>query len=85
MILRRARHGFLLTIFTRESKILLEAGMFEGWKKVGITVVVTAIVGAIMGGIVGLLTDQILLWIGVMVVVGSGFGVALAYGFLPES
>lgn len=59
--------------------------MLAGWKRVGLTVIATAFAGAIMGLFIGFLVSEILLWTGVMLVVGGGFGVALAYGFLPES
>jgi hypothetical protein len=45
----------------------------------------TAIAGGAIGVLLGALTGQWLTWIGVMAVIGSGFGVALGYGFLPES
>lgn len=59
--------------------------MLAGWKRVGTTVVATAFAGAIMGVFIGFLVGEVLLYTGVMIVVGGGFGVALAYGFLPES
>lgn len=59
--------------------------MIEGFKKVGMAVVVTAIAGAVLGVLLGALTDDYLLWIGVMLLVGAGFGIAMGYGFLPES
>jgi hypothetical protein len=59
--------------------------MIEGFKKVGIAVVLTAVAGAVMGVLVGVLTDDLLLWVGVMTVVGGVFGIIMGYGFLPES
>lgn len=59
--------------------------MIEGLKRVAIAVVATAFAGAIMGVLLGALTDQYLLWIPIMVLTGAVFGVAMGYGFLPES
>lgn len=59
--------------------------MLQGWRTVFLAIAVTAFAGGVIGVLIGALTGQWLLWIGVMVVVGAGFGVALAYGFLPES
>ncbi|MFP3855050.1 MAG: hypothetical protein ACLFWD_12225 [Anaerolineales bacterium] len=59
--------------------------MLEGFKRIGIAVVVTAVAGALLGVLMGALTEEYLLWIGTMTVVGGGFGVAMGYGFLPES
>jgi len=59
--------------------------MIDGFKKVGMAVVATAIAGALLGVLLGALTENYLLWIGVMLVVGANFGIAIGYGFLPES
>lgn len=59
--------------------------MIEGLKKIAIAVVATAFAGAILGVLLGALTDQYLLWIGIMVLTGAAFGIAMGYGFLPES
>ena len=59
--------------------------MLEGFKRIGIAIVVTAVAGALLGVLIGALTEEYLLWIGIMTVVGGGFGVAMGYGFLPES
>jgi hypothetical protein len=59
--------------------------MLKGWRTVFLAIAGTAVAGGVIGVLIGALTGQWLLWIGVMGVVGSGFGVALAYGFLPES
>jgi hypothetical protein len=59
--------------------------MLKGWRTVFLAITGTAIAGAVIGVLIGALTGQWLLWIGVMAVIGSGFGIAMAYGFLPES
>jgi hypothetical protein len=59
--------------------------MLAGFKRIAIAIVLTTIAGAIIGGLVGVLTENILLWVGIMAAVGAGFGVAMGYGFLPES
>ena len=59
--------------------------MVQGWRTVFLAIAATAIAGGVIGVLIGALTGQWLLWIGVMGAVGAGFGVALAYGFLPES
>jgi drug/metabolite transporter (DMT)-like permease len=59
--------------------------MIEGFKKVGMAIIATSLAGALLGVLLGALTDNYLLWIGVMLVVGAGFGLAIGYGFLPES
>lgn len=59
--------------------------MIQGFKKVGLAMIATAIAGALLGVLLGALTENYLLWIGVMLVVGAGFGIAIGYGFLPES
>lgn len=58
--------------------------MIAGLKKVAIAIFVTAFAGALMGVLLGALTEQYLLWIGVMLGVGALFGIAMGYGFLPE-
>ena len=59
--------------------------MLKGWRTVFLAIVGTAVAGGVIGVLLGALTGQWLTWIGVMVVIGGSFGVALAYGFLPES
>jgi hypothetical protein len=53
-------------------------------KITGITTIAT-VAGALLGLILGALTEEYLLWIGVCAALGVGFGLALSYGFLPES
>jgi hypothetical protein len=54
-----------------------------------VTVIKFVIIGILLGGVFGILiaalTGEYLLWIGLSIVLGAGFGTALAYGFLPES
>jgi hypothetical protein len=59
--------------------------VIQGFKKVGMAIVATAVAGALLGVLLGALSDNYLLWIGVMLVVGASFGIAIGYGFLPES
>jgi hypothetical protein len=42
------------------------------------------LVGGILGLLVGALLGNLALWVGVLTAGGAVFGVALAYGFLPE-
>ena len=53
-------------------------------KLVGITCG-TVVVGAVFGLLVGALLDNLLLWAGVVAGAAVPVGVALGYGFLPES
>jgi hypothetical protein len=62
-----------------------EEDMLGGFMKVGIFIVVMALVGAVVGVLVGALADNYLLWVAVMAALGSGVGLALGYGMLPES
>lgn len=59
--------------------------MIDGNKTVIKSVIAGMLGGAVFGILLGALTGNYLLWVGLMVVVGAGFGTALAYGFLPES
>lgn len=43
-----------------------------------------ALVGALVGVLLGALTENYLLWVGLLAVLGAGFGTAIGYGFLPE-
>ena len=58
--------------------------MPKGWITVFIAVLVSSLAGAVIGVLVGALTGQILLWIAVMGFMGSGIGLVMAYGFLPD-
>lgn len=59
--------------------------MLKGWRTVFLAIIGTSFAGALIGVLVGALTGQWLLWIGVLAALGAGFGIAMAYGFLPES
>lgn len=59
--------------------------MLRGFMKVGAFIVVMALVGGAVGVLVGALADNYLLWVAVMAGLGSGVGLALGYGMLPES
>ncbi|NIM93934.1 MAG: hypothetical protein GTO18_09520 [Anaerolineales bacterium] len=59
--------------------------MLEGWKTVFIAIFASTLAGAVFGFFIGVLTQDYLLWLAVMALVGAAFGVAMAYGFLPES
>jgi len=59
--------------------------MRAGWMKVILAVAGTAAVGAILGLLIGALTENYLLWIGLMAGAGAVAGIALGYGLLPES
>ena len=59
-------------------------------KKIILAIIGTGFVGALFGGMMGglaaeFLSVEFLLWVGISAVVGAGFGVALAYGLLPEN
>ncbi len=58
--------------------------MLAGFKTVARHTVIFALIGALAGGLLGALTENYLLWVGLMAVFGAGFGVAIGYGFLPE-
>jgi hypothetical protein len=59
--------------------------MIPELKKIGIVTSATAAVGLFFGVLVGALTGDFLLWMGVLAACGVGLGLALSYGFLPES
>ena len=59
--------------------------MFQGFRTVIQAVIVSALVGAVLGALIGALAENYLLWVGIMAGLGARFGVALGYGFLPES
>jgi len=60
-------------------------GIVEGIKPIALATVVTALAGAVFGVLIGALTDNYLLWIGIMLFIGANVGVAIGYGFLPDS
>lgn len=59
--------------------------MLAGFKKVGMTVMATLAFGALLGVLVGAVASNYLLWVPVMTAFGFAMGIALGYGFLPES
>jgi hypothetical protein len=59
--------------------------MLPELKRVFLFVAGGAVAGALAGALIGALTDSFLLWIGVLAGGGAALGLALAYGFLPES
>jgi hypothetical protein len=59
--------------------------MLKGLLTVSLAFLIFVAVGAFFGIFVGALTQQFLLWVGIMAVVGGAFGIAVGYGFLPES
>jgi ABC-type microcin C transport system permease subunit YejE len=68
-----------MSIFSRED------AMLRGFRTVAVFIIVMAFVGAVVGVLLGALADNYLLWVAVMAVLGSGMGLALGYGMLPES
>lgn len=54
-------------------------------KKVAAITLGMAIAGAALGALIGALSSNYVLWIGIWGAVGAGFGLAISYGFLPES
>jgi uncharacterized membrane protein YoaK (UPF0700 family) len=59
--------------------------MLAGFKKVGLSVLAMLAMGAIVGVLVGAVASNYLLWVPVIAVLGAAMGIALGYGFLPES
>jgi hypothetical protein len=59
--------------------------MLPELKKIAVVTMASTVVGAIFGLFIGALADAFLFWILIWAAVGFTFGVALAYGFLPES
>lgn len=59
--------------------------MLGGCRTIGQLTVLGMVAGAIFGVLVGALTGDYLIWVGAMAVVGAGFGVSLAYFFLPDT
>lgn len=58
--------------------------MLAGFSKVVSAMVIFAVIGSVFGVLLGALTDNYLLWLGVMVFLGANFGLAIGYGLLPE-
>lgn len=58
--------------------------MLQGLKTVVLSVLGVAVLGALFGLLIGALTGDYLLWVGLLAFLGANFGLALAYGFLPE-
>jgi F0F1-type ATP synthase assembly protein I len=63
----------------------MRRSMLPELKKVFAIALVTTLAGAVVGILVGALTDHYLLWGAVFAGCGAALGLALAYGFLPES
>jgi len=59
--------------------------MLRGFRTVTGLIVLMALIGAVVGVLVGALADNYLLWVAVMAFLGSGVGLVLGYGMLPES
>jgi hypothetical protein len=59
--------------------------MLASWRKVFLAIAAMAAVGAVLGVLIGALTENYLLWIGLMAGTGAVAGIALGYGLLPES
>ena len=59
--------------------------MLQGIKTIVLSVLATTVVGAVFGVLVGALIDQYLIATAILAFLGTSFGLALAYGFLPES
>jgi len=58
--------------------------MVKGLMTVGRAVVVWTLVGAVFGVFVGAVTQDYLLWVGILAAIGATFGIAMGYGYLPE-
>jgi hypothetical protein len=59
--------------------------MLKGLMTVSVAFLVCVVAGAILGVFVGALAHNLLLWSAILAIVGGGFGIAVGYGFLPES
>jgi hypothetical protein len=59
--------------------------MLKGLLTVSIAFLVCVVVGAIFGSLVGVLAKNILMWTAILAMVGGALGIALGYGFLPET
>lgn len=59
--------------------------MLAGFRMIGITAIAATAFGALLGVLVGAVASNYLIWVPVLAAAGFGMGIALAYGFLPES
>ena len=60
-------------------------GMISGLKVIVGSVVAMMLVGAVFGVLIGSLVGNYLITVPVLAFLGANFGLALAYGFLPEA
>lgn len=58
--------------------------MLPQLKTIFAAILFTTLAGVVVGLLVGKLTDEPLLWIGLMAAGGFAMGIVFAYGFLPE-
>lgn len=58
--------------------------MLKGLVTVSVAFLICVAIGAVFGVFVGAVAGNILLWAGLLALVGGGFGIAMGYGFLPE-
>ncbi len=59
--------------------------MLAGFKRIGMSLVAMLAMGAVVGVLVGAVAGDYLLWVPVISVLGAAMGIAVGYGFLPES
>lgn len=59
--------------------------MLKGLRTVSVAFLICVAIGAAFGVVVGAVAGNILLWAAILAIVGGGFGIAVGYGFLPES
>lgn len=58
--------------------------MLKGIRTIVISVLIAAVIGAIFGALVGVMVERLLLAVGAGAFIGANFGLALAYGYLPD-
>lgn len=63
----------------------MRSSMLPELKRVFLFVVGGAVAGGLAGVLIGALAENYLLWIGVLAGGGAALGLAIVYGFLPES